>query len=147
MQNNSFAIFRYRRFQFSCHFVECGLLRKKRVIHKRVVDKLERTGNRSLCACGSGAVGWFSDLALRVVLDDKSALVAQLTGKLGIVYMSLFLHVFSFDHQVTVAKRVFSLLADKPGSLLVCRVVACRDQDAVNATSARLPYFYHDLAS
>jgi len=81
------------------------------------------------------------------VLDDNSELVTQLTGQLGIVYISLFLHVFDFDNQVKVAKRVFSLLADKPGSLLVCRVVACRDQDAVNATSARLPYYYHDLAS
>nr|UPX44787.1 hypothetical protein FAC4K13_04 [Penicillium camemberti] len=81
------------------------------------------------------------------VLDDNSDLVTKLTGQLGVVYISLFLHVFDFDTQITVAKRVFSLLADKPGSLLVCRVVACRDQEILNNASARLPYYYHDLAS
>lgn len=81
------------------------------------------------------------------MLDDNSDLVTKLTGQLGIVYISLFLHVFNFDTQVIVAKRVFSLLADEPGSLLVCRVIACRDQEVLNKTSARLPYYYHDLAS
>ncbi|KAJ5282944.1 hypothetical protein N7497_001892 [Penicillium chrysogenum] len=81
------------------------------------------------------------------VLDDKSALVTQLTGELNIVYISLFLHVFDFDTQIKVAKRVLELLAPKAGSLIVCRVVACRDQAIGNATNARLPYYYHDLAS
>lgn len=70
-----------------------------------------------------------------------------MTGQLGVVYISLFLHVFDFDTQIAVVKRVFSLLADKPGSLLVCRVVACRNQEVLNKTTARLPYYYHDLAS
>lgn len=81
------------------------------------------------------------------MLDDRSLLVTQLTGELNIVYISLFLHVFDFDTQVTVAKRVLDLLAPKAGSLIVCRVVACRDQSIGNATNARLPYYYHDLAS
>ncbi|KAJ5902878.1 hypothetical protein N7495_003406 [Penicillium taxi] len=81
------------------------------------------------------------------VLADDSELVHNLANQLGIVYISQLLHVFDFDHQVTVLKRVFDLLEDKPGSLLVCRVVACRDQDAVNATTDRLPYYFHDLAS
>lgn len=70
-----------------------------------------------------------------------------MTGQLGVVYISLFLHVFDFDTQIAVVKRVFSLLADKPNSLLVCRVVACRDQEVLNKTTARLPYYYHDLTS
>ncbi|KAJ5388993.1 uncharacterized protein N7496_000061 [Penicillium cataractarum] len=81
------------------------------------------------------------------VLDDNSDLVTELKDQLGIVYISLFLHVFDFDKQVTVAKRVLDLLEAKPGSLIVCRVVMCRDQETLNATSARLPYYYHDLAS
>ena len=54
------------------------------------------------------------------VLDDKSALVTQLTGELNIVYISLFLHVFDFDTQIKVAKRALELLAPKAGSLIVC---------------------------
>ncbi|KAJ5143334.1 uncharacterized protein N7515_002121 [Penicillium bovifimosum] len=81
------------------------------------------------------------------ILDDKSRLVTQLAGELNIVYISLFLHVFDFETQVTVAKRVLDLLAPKAGSLIVCRVVACRDQAVGNATNGRLPYYYHDLAS
>lgn len=73
--------------------------------------------------------------------------MTQLKGELGIVYISLFLHVFDFDQQVTVAKRLLDLMVAKPGSLIVCRVVMCRDQDTLNATTARLPYYYHDLAS
>lgn len=46
-----------------------------------------------------------------------------------------------------MVKRVLGLLTEKPGSLIVCRVVACRDQSAINATSARLPYYYHSMAS
>ena len=81
------------------------------------------------------------------ILNDNSEIIIQLTGQLSIVYISLFLHVFEFDQQIMVGKRVLDLLIPKPGSLIVCRVIACRDQDTLNATSARLPYYYHCLAS
>ncbi|KAJ5223943.1 hypothetical protein N7468_008485 [Penicillium chermesinum] len=81
------------------------------------------------------------------ILDRNSNLMVQLSGQLNIVYVSLFLHVFDWETQVAVARNIFDLLAAKPGSLLVCRIVACRDQDLVNATQARMPYYYHDVAS
>jgi hypothetical protein len=81
------------------------------------------------------------------ILDKNSNLMTELMGQLDIVYISLFLHVFDWDQQVVVAKQVLELLAAKPDSLIVCRIVACRDQTLVNATQARMPYYYHDLAS
>ena len=80
-------------------------------------------------------------------MKRHSDLVTELSGELDVVYMSLFLHVFDFDQQVSVAKRVLGLLAPKPGSLAVCRVAACRDQETLRATTARMPYYYHDKAS
>jgi hypothetical protein len=81
------------------------------------------------------------------ITDDNSELVVRLKGELDMVYISLFLHVFDWDNQVEVAKRVLDLLAAKPGSLIVCRIMACRDQSAINATLGRMPYYYHDLSS
>ncbi|KAJ5294322.1 hypothetical protein PENANT_c006G08543 [Penicillium antarcticum] len=81
------------------------------------------------------------------ILDENSNLMGRLMGQLDIVYISLFLHVFDWEKQVEVAKRVLDLLAAKPGSMIVCRIMACRDQTLVNATLARMPYYYHDLAS
>ncbi|KAF7172374.1 hypothetical protein CNMCM5623_004582 [Aspergillus felis] len=88
-----------------------------------------------------------SQLIVADVLDKESALYTRLSGKLNIVYISLFLHVFDFETQVTVAQNVFDLLTAEPGSLIVCRVTACRDQGVLSATQERMPYYYHDLAS
>lgn len=81
------------------------------------------------------------------ILDPNSNLQIQLGGRLNMVYMSLFLHVFDWDKQAVVAKRVLDLLSQEPGSLIVCRIVACQDQALVNAMQARMPYYYHDIAS
>jgi hypothetical protein len=88
-----------------------------------------------------------SQLIAADILDKKSALFVRLQGKLNIVYISLFLHVFDWDKQVTVLENVLDLLAATPGSLIVCRVIACRDQAVLNKTHERMPYYYHDLAS
>lgn len=81
------------------------------------------------------------------ITDDNSELVVRLKGELDMVYISLFLHVFDWDKQVEVAKQVLDLMTAKPGSLIVCRIMACRDQSAINATLGRMPYYYHDLSS
>ncbi|KAL4902295.1 hypothetical protein BDW74DRAFT_62756 [Aspergillus multicolor] len=81
------------------------------------------------------------------ILDGDSELTAHLAGQVDITYISLFLHVFDFEQQVTVAKRVLDLLVPRPGPLIVCRVIACRDQGVFSYESARLPYYYHDRAS
>lgn len=89
-----------------------------------------------------------SHLIASDILDKQSAVFSQLSGKIDIVYISLFLHVFTWERQVTVAKHVVDdLLAAKPGSLIVCRVIACRNQDVLTATQGRMPYYFHDLDS
>ncbi|KAL5334681.1 hypothetical protein BJX70DRAFT_377422 [Aspergillus crustosus] len=88
-----------------------------------------------------------SQLIAADVLNKHSSLFTRLSGKLSIVYISLFLHVFEFEKQITVAENVLNLLAAQPGSLIVCRVTACRDQGVLTATRERMPYYYHDLAS
>ncbi|KAL3443348.1 hypothetical protein BJX65DRAFT_312027 [Aspergillus insuetus] len=81
------------------------------------------------------------------ILDKNSALFSRLQGKLNIVYISLFLHVFDWKKQVTVFENVLDLLVARPGSLIVCRVIACRDQSVLDKTHERMPYYYHDLPS
>jgi hypothetical protein len=88
-----------------------------------------------------------SQLLAADILDKNSALFTRLLGKLNIVYISLFLHVFDWETQVTVLENVLDLLSASPGSLIVCRVIACRDQAVLNKTHERMPYYYHDLAS
>ncbi|OOQ86840.1 hypothetical protein PEBR_19813 [Penicillium brasilianum] len=88
-----------------------------------------------------------SQLIAADVLDKQSALFERLAGELNIVYISLFLHVFDFEKQITVAQNVLDLLKAEPGSMIVCRVTACRDQGVLAATQERMPYYYHDLAS
>ncbi|KAL2783209.1 hypothetical protein BJX66DRAFT_345152 [Aspergillus keveii] len=88
-----------------------------------------------------------SQLIAADILDKSSALFSRLQGKLNIVYISLFLHVFDWETQVTVLENVLDLLAASPGSLIVCRVIACRDQAVLNMNYERMPYYYHDLAS
>jgi hypothetical protein len=44
-----------------------------------------------------------------------------LTGKVNIINAASFFHLFNWDRQITIAKRVVSLLAAQPGSLVIGR--------------------------
>lgn len=68
-------------------------------------------------------------------------------GEFNIIYISLFIHVFDWKQQITVAKHMLQLLAERPGSVIVGRVMATRNQEAMAATKARMPYYFHDMAS
>ncbi|KAJ6015558.1 hypothetical protein N7540_010149 [Penicillium herquei] len=57
------------------------------------------------------------------IFDDNSDLVKQLSNDLDIINAASFFHLFSWDQQITVAKRVVSLLRAQPGSLLIGRHV------------------------
>jgi len=57
------------------------------------------------------------------IFDDNSSLVKNLTGKVNIVNAASFFHLFSWEQQVIVAKRVVSLLVAQPGSLVIGRQV------------------------
>ncbi|KAJ5201844.1 uncharacterized protein N7498_006507 [Penicillium cinerascens] len=61
------------------------------------------------------------------IFDDNSSLVQNLTGKVNIVNAASFFHLFSWDQQIVVAKRVISLLAAQPGSLVIGRQVGNAD--------------------
>src|ERR1700761_9762694 len=50
------------------------------------------------------------------VFDPSSGLL-QLKGQLSIVYAGAFFHLFVYDEQVAVAKRILELLEDKPTTL------------------------------
>ncbi|KAL7917927.1 hypothetical protein ACQKWADRAFT_305503 [Trichoderma austrokoningii] len=54
------------------------------------------------------------------IFDDSSPLV-ELTGKMNIIYVGDFFHLFSLEEQEKAAARVAQLLAPQPGSLIVGR--------------------------
>jgi SAM-dependent methyltransferase len=55
------------------------------------------------------------------VFDDASPLVAQLAGKMDIIYTGAFFHLFGIEEQEKIGKRVVQLLAPKPGSMVIGR--------------------------
>ncbi|KAJ6080081.1 hypothetical protein N7467_009834 [Penicillium canescens] len=57
------------------------------------------------------------------IFDDNSDLVRNLANKIDIVNAASFFHLFDWDKQVIIAKRLIGLLHDKPGSLLIGRQV------------------------
>lgn len=56
------------------------------------------------------------------VFDGDSEL-KQLDAKVDILHASCFLHLFNWDQQVQIAKRIVRLLRPQPGSLLMGRQV------------------------
>ncbi|KAL1965928.1 hypothetical protein VTN77DRAFT_5061 [Rasamsonia byssochlamydoides] len=57
------------------------------------------------------------------IFDDNSDLVKQLTGKVDIIYTGAFFHLFDLEQQLQIARRVVTLLRDKPGVLILGRQV------------------------
>ncbi|KAF4161518.1 hypothetical protein CNMCM6936_003359 [Aspergillus lentulus] len=82
------------------------------------------------------------------LLDSNSDAVVELTGKIDIIFASLFFHIFSWNQQITIAKHALQMLTPKPRSMIVGRNAAY-----VNRKTPPLPEeyttksFHHDLAS
>ena len=57
------------------------------------------------------------------VFDDNSPLLKELAGKVNIVYTGSFFHLFDYDQQINVAKRVVQLLKPEKDSLVLGRQV------------------------
>ncbi|KAJ6168339.1 hypothetical protein N7497_001182 [Penicillium chrysogenum] len=72
------------------------------------------------------------------IFDDNSDLVKNLTNKIDIVNAASFFHLFDWDLQLLVAKRLVGLLQDKPGSLLIGRQI---DKEAAGK------HYRHDPAT
>ena len=66
-----------------------------------------------------------SEFIVSDILDDNSELVNRLTGQLDIVNTLAFFHLFDWDKQVAIAKRIVGLLRPHAGSLLVGRHIGC----------------------
>lgn len=61
------------------------------------------------------------------IFDENSALVRTLSDKVDIINAASFFHLFSWDQQIVVAKRLVNLLCARPGSLLIGRQAGCID--------------------
>lgn len=61
------------------------------------------------------------------IFDDNSALVQNLTDSVDIINAASFFHLFNWDQQILVAKRVVNLLRARPGSLVIGRQVGRLD--------------------
>jgi len=52
---------------------------------------------------------------------DPASPLAELDGKIDIIYAGSFLHLFGYDQQVAVCKRMVKLLRDREGSVVLGR--------------------------
>ncbi|CAI7631519.1 unnamed protein product [Penicillium discolor] len=82
------------------------------------------------------------------LLDNTSEVVVELSGKIDIIFASLFFHIFSWNQQITIAKHALQILTPQPGSIIVGRNAAY-----VQRKTPPLPEeyttqsFHHDLES
>ncbi|KAJ5895224.1 hypothetical protein N7495_006915 [Penicillium taxi] len=81
------------------------------------------------------------------IFDDESDLVKKLTSKIDIVNAASFFHLFNWDKQVIIAKRLVSLLNAQPGSLVIGRQVGCIDPVDPDDKENTPPHYRHDPAS
>ncbi|KAJ6787678.1 hypothetical protein PWT90_08376 [Aphanocladium album] len=79
------------------------------------------------------------------LFDDTSVLVAQLAGRVDIVYVGDLFHLFGLAQQEAAAARVVQLLRAAPGSVLVGRHAGARTPGE-DQTAAR-SHFSHDAES
>lgn len=80
------------------------------------------------------------------VLDDDSKL-AQLDGKINIVYASSFFHVFDYEGQVQAAKRVVKLLKPESGSLVLGRSGGKAEAGDFTHVKKDLKSYWHNAES
>jgi len=81
------------------------------------------------------------------IFDESSAL-SSLDGNIDIIYAGSFLHLFGYDDQVKVCKRIVKLLRDKKGSLLLGRQVGdVVASETVHNTNKNLNMFRHNSES
>ncbi|KAJ5448036.1 hypothetical protein N7445_002857 [Penicillium cf. griseofulvum] len=81
------------------------------------------------------------------VFDDNSDLVKDLSDKIDIVNAASFFHLFNWNQQVLVAKRLVGLLRDKPGSLLIGRQIGLVNPPPPEDEEAAGKHYRHDPAT
>lgn len=81
------------------------------------------------------------------IFDDNSELVRCLSNNVDIINAASFFHLFSWDNQLLVGKRLVGLLRDQPDSLIIGRQVGRIDpidpDDKENAPG----HYRHDESS
>jgi hypothetical protein len=78
------------------------------------------------------------------IFDPESSL-KPLERKMGIIYVGAFLHLFGWDKQVQVAKRLVELSTPKKGSLVLGRQVGSINPGAVmHSTNSENQMYRHD---
>lgn len=81
------------------------------------------------------------------IFDDNSDLVKNLTHKIDIVNAASFFHLFNWNQQLLVAKRIVGLLQDKPGSLLIGRQIGLVNPPPPEDKEAAGKHYRHDPAT
>ncbi|KAH8693712.1 hypothetical protein BGW36DRAFT_301111 [Talaromyces proteolyticus] len=81
------------------------------------------------------------------IFDDNSDLVKELTGQIDIIYAGSFLHLFGKEDSFKVAKRLVSLLKDKPNALILGRQVGNIDPGEQREVAGEKSIFRHNEAS
>ncbi|KAK0102016.1 hypothetical protein ONS95_001178 [Cadophora gregata] len=83
------------------------------------------------------------------IFDDASALFTpELHGKIDIIYAASFLHLFGYEQQVEVCKRLVGISRGKEGSMVVGRQVgSSREGEYVQKTNAGGSMYRHSAGS
>ncbi|GKZ25563.1 hypothetical protein AbraIFM66951_001335 [Aspergillus brasiliensis] len=81
------------------------------------------------------------------IFDDRSELLQRLSGKVDMINAASFFHLFDWDTQVKLAKRVITLLKPKPGSIVVGRHVGDYNPGELEASELGSKIWRHDLGS
>lgn len=64
-----------------------------------------------------------SKIAQADVFDDNAWIYRELTGKLSVIHLGYILHLFDYNTQVDMVKRMMRLIDRKPGSMIVGKSV------------------------
>jgi len=79
---------------------------------------------------------------------DPSSPLAELEGKVDIIYAGSFLHLFNYEQQVAVCKRIVGLLKARKGSLVLGRQAGNVEAgERVHRTNAVQSMFRHNEES
>lgn len=79
---------------------------------------------------------------------DLSSPLAELEGKVDIIYAGSFLHLFNYEQQVAVCKRIVKLLKEKEGSVVLGRQAGnVESGERIHRTNAAQSMFRHNEES
>ena len=85
---------------------------------------------------------------LQADVFDPASSLSQLDGKIDIIYAGSFFHLFEWDDQVRVARRLVAVLRAQPGSLILGRQAGnLKPGSFASATTPTRTVYRHDVTS